>query len=49
VVQKIPGKCPVKWSNLLSGITNPGHEIILDKFWINKTRHIPDMKKFWTI
>jgi hypothetical protein len=29
--------------------TNPGHEIILDKFWINKTRHIPDMKKFQTI
>jgi hypothetical protein len=51
VVQKISGKCPVKWSNLLSRIfmcrknwTNSRHKRILDKFWINKSRHIPDMK-----
>jgi hypothetical protein len=56
VVQKISGKCPVKWSNLLSGIfmcrknwTNSGHKRIVDKFWVNKSRHIPDMKKFWII
>ena len=28
--------------------TYSGHEKILDKFWINKTGHIPDMKIFWT-
>src|ERR1043166_5190745 len=29
--------------------TYSGHEKILDKFWTNKTGHIPDMKIFWTI
>jgi hypothetical protein len=24
--------------------TNPEHERILDEFWINKTRQIPDVK-----
>jgi len=28
--------------------TYSGHEKILDKFWTNKTGHIPDMKIFWT-
>src|SRR2546430_2355054 len=28
--------------------TYSGHEKIMDKFWINKTGHIPDMKIFRT-